>query len=384
MHDDGNIIIGPGVNELRILVDAMGGDNAPGAIVNGCIDAINEKTGFDILLIGDSTQIESILAERKFKSPRLQVVHTQEVITNDDVPTKAIKSKKDSSMVAGFNLLKEKKGDVFISAGNTGALLTGALLILGRIKGVDRPALGAVIPTVKGPALLIDAGLNSSCKPINYLQFAVFGSIYMKGLYQIENPVVGLVNMGTERKKGTEIIKQAYELLAASKLNFIGNIEGKDIPEGKVDIAVSDGFVGNVLLKFFEGTGSFFIGFLKGIFKRNILSKISALIMQKDIREFKHKVDVDEHGGAPILGVNGMVLKSHGSSNKKAIKNVIIKAYNLVSSSVFEQIEQQIGSGLNNLEGEDVEQKKRKRWHFRLRKLPARKNTDQLRPGENG
>ena len=361
---------------MRILVDAMGGDNAPGAIVNGSIDAIKTQEGFDVVLIGDLERINAILAERKFSNPRLQVIHAQEVITNEDLPTRAIKSKKNSSMVVGFNMLKEKKGDVFLSAGNSGALLTGALLILGRLKGVDRPALGAVIPTKKEKCLIIDAGLNSVCKPINYIQFGIFGTAYMKGLFGKENPTVGLVNMGTEAKKGSEVLKQAYSLLSESKLNFIGNIEGKDVMLGKVDIAVCDGFVGNVMLKFLEGAGSFFGAFLKGMFRRTIFSKLSMLFVAKDMLAFKKMLDPTEEGGAPILGVNGIVIKSHGNSNDKTIKNVIIKSYNLASSSAFEQIKDSISS----MEVKDVEKREHKRWNFRNRKLRPRKNIEQLRP----
>jgi glycerol-3-phosphate acyltransferase PlsX len=335
---------------LRILVDAMGGDNAPEAIVNGCIDAIKCQEGFDILLIGDNDQINKVLRKRKFSSQRMEVVHAQEIITNEDLPTRAIRRKKKSSMVVGFNLLKEKKGDVFISAGNSGALLTGALFILGRLKGVDRPALAAVIPTKKGKALLIDAGLNSTCKPINYIQFGVFGSIYMKELFNIDKPKIGLINMGTEAKKGSEVLRSAYELLSKSKLNFVGNIEGKDVPDGVVDVAVCDGYIGNVLLKFFEGAGSFFYTFLKGMFKRTIFSKLSLLFVMKDMKEFKKRMDPEEDGGAPILGVNGFVVKSHGNSNARTIKNVIIKAYNLAKNQVFEKIK----NSLENLEAESI------------------------------
>jgi len=339
------------VNTLRILVDAMGGDNAPDAIVNGCIDAVRSQTGFDIILIGDDNRINKILESRKFNSPRIQVIHAKEVITNEDIPTRAIRLKKNSSMVVGFNMLKQKEGDVLISAGNTGALLTGALLILGRLKGVERPALGAVIPTKKGKALLIDAGLNSTCKPINYLQFGILGSVYFKELFGIESPSVGLVNMGTEAKKGTQVLKNAYELLSESNLNFIGNVEGRDIPEGNVDIAVCDGYVGNVLLKFLEGAGSYFMAFLKGMFKRTIFSKLSLLFVMRDMKEFKKQLDADVDGGAPILGVNGLVIKSHGNSNAKTIKHVVLKAHNLVKNSLMEKIQR----SLNNLEVGNIE-----------------------------
>lgn len=327
---------------MLILVDAMGGDNAPASIVNGCVDAINSNVGFDIMLIGKSNEINKILEERKFVNPRLKITHADEVITNEDIPTKAIKNKKDSSMVVGFNLLKKKVGDVFLSAGNTGALLAGSLLILGRIKGVDRPALGAVIPVKNGNALIIDAGLNSTCKPINYLQFGVFGTLFMKKLNDIDKPSVGLLNIGTESGKGNEEIKQAYNLLSKSKLNFVGNIEGKDLPEGKVDIAVCNGFVGNILLKFFEGAGSFIFGEVKNIYKKNIFSKLSALLIYKDMKRFKTHLDTDLLAGAPILGVNGLVIKSHGNSTAKTIKHAILKAYKFAEGSVLDQIKEEL------------------------------------------
>jgi len=324
---------------LLILVDAMGGDNAPKAIVNGCIDAINEKEGFDILLIGDSQQINSIISERGFSNPRLKVHHASEIIKGEDSPVKSIIKKKDSSMAIGFNLLKEKKGDVFVSAGNSGALMAGSHLILGGLKGVDRPALGAIIPTKTSRTLIIDAGLNTVCKPINYLQFAIMGSIYMKELFNIDRPKVGLLNVGSEQAKGNETTKQAYALLSESNVNFIGNIEGNDIMLGNVDVVVCDGFTGNVLLKFLEGTASFVKSLLKELFTKNLMSKISALIIGGSMKKIlKSKLDSDENGGAPILGINGLVFKSHGNSEAKTIKSVVIKAYNLAQTSVQDKI----------------------------------------------
>lgn len=337
---------------MIILVDAMGGDNAPEAIVNGCIDALIEAEGFDIVLIGDSQKINEIIGERKYEGQRLKVHHASEVITNDDIPTKAIKTKKDSSMVVGFNMLKEGKGDVFVSAGNSGALLAGALLLLGRIKGVERPALGAVIPVKDGRALIIDAGLNASCKPVNYLQFGILGSIYMRQLFDVKEPRVGLINMGTEVRKGNETIRNAFSLLSESKLNFIGNIEGKDITEGKADVIVCDGFVGNVMLKLLEGAASFFTSSIKEIFKTNLITMFSALLLHKSFKKFRTRFDPDLNGGAPILGVNGVVIKSHGSSKAKTIKHVIIKASYLSVNSVIDQIKEELGS-TEVFEGED-------------------------------
>jgi len=345
------IFANTGVKQVLILVDAMGGDNAPEAIVNGCIDAINSKDGFDVMLIGDSEQIKEILRKRKFSSPRIKIYHTDEVITNDDIPTKAIKTKQNSSMVVGFKLLKNGEGDVFLSAGNSGALLTGALLILGRISGVDRPALGAVVPVKDGNTLIIDAGLNSSCKPINYLQFGLFGSMYMKKLYDIQNPTVGLLNVGAESGKGNETIKQAYSLLSKSNLNFIGNVEGKDIPEGKVHVVVCDGFMGNVLLKFYEGAGTYFFGLVKGALTRNIFTKLSALLLKKSINNLKKTIDPDVLAGAPILGVDGLVIKSHGNSKARTIKYALLKAYKFAEGSMLDHIKEELKNlELNNLE----------------------------------
>lgn len=323
---------------MKILVDAMGGDNAPEEIVEGCIEAVKVLDGYEINLLGDKDKIERILSKNNFSGDRIKTMHTTEVITNDDVPTKAIKSKKDSSMVVGLKMLKENQGDVFLSAGNTGALSAGSLLIVGRMEGVDRPALAPLIPTKNGPVLLIDAGLNTNCRPINYLQFAQIGSTYMREMYKIKDPKVGLINIGTEANKGYEELKQAYLLLSNSGLNFVGNIEGRQLPEGEVDVAVCDGFVGNVLLKFLEGVGSFILEGLSGVYKQDLISKLSALMIKRKLKKFLKKMDYEEYGGTPILGINGTVFKCHGSSNAKSIKNAIIKAYDFARNSVLDQL----------------------------------------------
>lgn len=337
---------------MNILVDAMGGDNAPEAIVNGCVEAVNQEDGFDIVLIGDKSKIEGILGDKNLSNPRLKIHHASEVIGAEDSPTKAIKSKKDSSMVVGFNLLKEKKGDIFISCGNSGALMTGALLILGRVKGVDRPAFPAIVPTKTGKCMIIDAGLNTVCKPINYQQFGVMGSIFMKEMFNIENPKVGLLNVGSEEGKGNETIKQSYSLLEKSNINFIGNVEGSDILKGTADVVVCDGFVGNVALKTIEGAGSFMIGLLKDVFFKNVKTKLAALILKNDVKSIKKLLDADEQGGALILGVNGLVLKSHGNSNEKTIKNVVLKAHILAKTKIVDTI----ANEFSNMEVEDIVQ----------------------------
>lgn len=327
---------------MLIVVDAMGGDNAPNDIVQGCIDAVNEQEGFNVLLLGDSKRIKKILDENKFNTKRIDVKNTSEIITNDDIPTKAIRTKKDSSLVVGFNMLKQNEGDVLISAGNTGALLTGATLILGRISGIDRPALAPVIPTRKGGVLLIDAGFNTVCKPINYLQFGIMGSIYMKEIFKIEKPKVGLINVGSEEIKGNDTIRQAYTLLSKADLNFVGNIEGRDIPNGEVDVAVCDGFVGNVLLKFLEGVGTFIYDGLKDVYYKNIISKLSSLLVRGELKKFKKKLDYEEYGGVPVLGINGTVFKCHGNSNAKSFKKSMIKAYSFAKSTIMDQIKHEI------------------------------------------
>lgn len=326
---------------MKILVDAMGGDSAPDSVVKGCIDAVNEIDGFEILLLGDKNKIIEILDKHDFNKNRIKIHETSEVITVDDIPTKAIKSKKDSSMVVGFRMLKEKKGDIFVSCGNSGALMTGALLILGRIKGVDRPSLAAMIPTKTGNGLIIDAGLNTICKPINYYQFGIMGTIYSKAMLGLKEPRVGLVNIGAEEGKGNEVLKQAHTLLSKSNLNFVGNIEGHDVMAGKVDVIVCDGFTGNVLLKFLEGAASFFMGSLKNIFNSNVKTKLSGLMIKDKLKKYKRKLDPEEHGGAPILGINGLVLKSHGNSNEKTVKNVVIKASRFAGKNVIESIKNQ-------------------------------------------
>ncbi len=319
---------------MRILVDAMGGDNAPVAIVKGCVDAVNSESGYDITLIGDENIINEVLSNENYDKKRISIRHTSEVITNEDKPTAAIKGKKDSSIVVGFSMLKKKEGDAFLSAGNTGALLTASLLLIGRMKGVLRPALGAIIPTKGGETLLIDAGLNSAVRPESYVQFAHFGTEYMSALYGQDEPKVGLVNIGHEDAKGTPDVKEANELLKTAKINYVGNIEGNDIINGKAKIVVCDGFVGNILLKFLEGTGMYFLNSLKGMVKKNFISKIAGIILKNDLKEFFTPMNPDIVGGAPILGVNGLVMKSHGSSKALAIKNVISTTAKLAKADI--------------------------------------------------
>lgn len=323
---------------MNILVDAMGGDNAPEAIVTGCLDAISMKEGFDITLFGDGKIIDDILCNRNYDKSRIKVEHCSEVILFTDTPTAAVKNKKDSSMIRALTMMRDGFGDAVISAGNSGALLTGSLLITGRMDKVIRPALGALIPSGEKFALLIDAGLNSNLRAESYVQFAKFGSEYMKIVTKCENPSIGLLNIGTEDTKGSAEVKEANLLLKQSGLNYYGSIEGNSIVEGIVDVIVTDGFTGNVSLKLLEGTASYIFNKMKAVFNMNIFHRLAASVIRPDMKKFKDNLNPDIMGGAPILGVNGLILKSHGSSNAKTIKNVVLKAVNLAENDIVGNI----------------------------------------------
>lgn len=323
---------------MRIIVDAMGGDNAPDEIVKGCVEALNRADGFELELIGDSRRIEDLLGDRQAYGNRIFVTHASEVITNDDKPTEAIKRKKDSSLVVGLHKIKFREADAFISAGSTGALMAGSLLIPGRIPGVNRPALAPIVPSSCGGTMIIDAGMNTQMRPLNYLQFGIMGSTYMNLIRGIDKPRVGLVNVGTEDGKGHPVVQEAFALLQDSGLHFIGNIEGRDIAAGKVDVAVCDGFTGNAMLKMMEGTGRYLLDHLKVIFMKNLFTQLAAAIVHRDLRELKKKVDPEETGGTPILGIDGIVYKCHGNSKAKAITNTILKVCTDASGNVTEQI----------------------------------------------
>ena len=309
-----------GQNQLHISVDAMGGDNAPGAVVEGCLMALERQGGFRIQLIGDEAAIRAELDRLGYNGGRAEARGTTQVIGGDETPTRAIKEKKDSPTVVGLRALRDEKTDAFISAGSTGALLTGATLITGRVRGVDRPALAPMVPTARGFSMLVDAGLNTSCKPVNYEQFAQIGSIYMQSVYGIDKPKVGLLNVGTEENKGTEVVKEAYGRLAAlGGINFIGNIEGRGLASGACDVAVCDGFVGNIILKCYESIGSYIYSSIVGVFRKNLKNKLAAAVLKKDIKGFFGKFDYDGYGGTPILGVDGAVFKAHGNASARTM-----------------------------------------------------------------
>lgn len=326
---------------MKIVLDAMGGDFGPTVTVRGAIEAISEY-GIDIILTGDSALIEKEIEKYKYIEKHIEIIHCSEQITNQDKPVMAIRRKKDSSMVVALNLVKEKKADAIISAGNTGALLAGGLFILGRIKGIDRPALAPVYPTSKGISILIDGGANADCKPRNYLEFATMANIYATKILGIKDPRVCTVNIGIEESKGNSVTREAYKLCQNAGFNFIGNVEARDIPSGYADIILCDGFTGNVILKLTEGIAETMFTTLKEEFTKNILCKLGAAILKPGLSNFKKRLDYTEYGGAPFLGVQGNLIKAHGSSDAKAIKNAIRQAKNLVENKVLEDISMRI------------------------------------------
>lgn len=319
----------------RIIVDAMGGDNAPAAIVDGCKKAVDELD-VKITLVGNEEIIKKCLGE--YDAEKIDIVNATDIITNDDDPAKAIRRKTDSSIVVAMKLLADDKGDAFVSAGSTGAVVSGATLIVKRIKGVRRVAIGTVFPTPGKPTLMLDCGANADCTPDFLQQFAIMGNAYMQSVYGIKKPTVALLNNGAEEHKGSILYKETYQLLKNTDLNFIGNIEGRDIFDSKADVVVADGFAGNVFLKTTEGTASFFSKKLKGLFLRNFASKLCALLLKSGIKEMKSSFDYTEHGGAPILGAQKVVIKAHGSSNSKAFYNAIRQAKHFYENRVIESI----------------------------------------------
>lgn len=332
---------------MIILLDAMGGDNAPDAVIKGAVKAIKDIKA-EVLLIGDEKIINSKIKEFYGKnnikeiSERLGIHHTSEVIQMCDIPTQAIKRKKDSSMVVGFNLLKEGKGDVFISAGNSGALLTGATLLVGRIKGIDRPALAGILPSYHSRLLLIDCGSNTNCKPINLLQFAQMASIYLTNTFGTKAPTVGLLNIGTEETKGNELIRESYQLIKEKaeelNINFVGSVEGRDAFSGKLDILVADGFTGNVFLKTVEGVGKLVKRTLTESIKKNIFTMLGAIPAMPSINALSKAMDYKEYGGALFLGVKKPVVKAHGSSDEKLFEFTVKQAEKFVENKAVDNM----------------------------------------------
>lgn len=329
---------------MKIVVDAMGGDNAPDAVVKGCILARDEYN-VNIILSGREQEIKKILDKSTTNSKNIDIINAEEIISNEDKPVLALRRKKDSSLVKALNAVKNNDADAIVSAGSTGALLTGGLLLIGRIEGIERPALAPLIPSMKGGfSMLIDSGANVDCKPNFLYDFAIMGDIYMQKVMGISSPRIALANIGSEKGKGNKLTIEAYELLENSVLpiNFCGNIEAREILQGKADIIVCDGFVGNMILKTLEGTVKEIMSGLKDELTSSFMSKIGGALIKPSLRSFKSKFDYKEHGGAPLLGVKAPVIKAHGSSNDIAIKNAIRQAKVFCESRVNSLIEESI------------------------------------------
>ena len=327
---------------MRIVLDGMGGDNAPEEIVKGAVEA-SKLISDEIIIVGQEELILDELKKYSYDDQKISIVHASQVIENEDTPVRAVRRKKDSSMVVGINMIKNGEGDLFISAGNTGALMAGSLFNLGRIQGIDRPALGSVYPILGSePALLVDAGANSECKPNNLLEFAMMGSIYMDKVIGRTNPRVGLVNLGVEENKGSTLTKATYELLDKSHMNFVGNVEAREVPRGACDVIVCDGFVGNVILKLTEGLALNIMKLLKNKFTAGMKAKLGSIFLMDKFKEIKSEFDYTEYGGAPILGVKGPVVKMHGSSNANAVKNTILKGIPFAKENVVGTISEAV------------------------------------------
>lgn len=326
---------------MRIAVDAMGGDNAPKAIIEGSVLAFKQY-GIEPYFVGLKDEILKYLNEEDKRNPNINIVEASEVIDVDEAPVNAIRRKKDSSVVVGLKLVKEGKCDAFVSAGSTGAFLAGSLLKVGRIKGIDRPALSPLIPTMKGNCMIIDAGANVDSKPRNLQQYAVMGSIYMKKAMGITNPRVGLLNIGAEESKGNELTKESFVLISNTGVNFVGNVEARDILAGVCDVCVCDGFAGNVLLKTTEGVAMTLFKLLKDELMKSFTTKLGALLLKNSIKGIKKSFDYTEVGGAPFLGINGIMIKAHGSSDAKAIMNAMRQAKILYDNGFLDAIMNEI------------------------------------------
>lgn len=330
-----------GETNVRIAIDAMGGDHAPGLIVQGALEAAALWPDTELLLVGDTSVIEPLM---KGKKPNNVVIcHADEVIGPDDEPVKAVRRKKGASMVVAGQLVREKQADAMLSAGNTGALMATGLLIVGRMDGIERPALAPMMPTMDDVGVLaLDLGANMDARPEHLLQYAIMGSIYRAKVHGLDKPRVGLLNVGTEAKKGNEISKAAYELLEQAPVHFIGNVEARDVLSRNCDVLVCDGFAGNIMLKAMEGAAGMIFSSLKEAFGHSIMTKLAAAIMLPKLRTLKNKMDYKEHGGAPLLGLNGLVVKCHGSSDVVAVKNAVRQARIAIQGQLIESIAAEI------------------------------------------
>lgn len=329
---------------IKVAVDAMGGDNAPGEIVAGAVEAVKEKSGIAVALVGREELVKAELAKYTYNQEQIQVVNATEVIATEESPVNAIRRKKDSSIVVGMNMVKQKEADAFVSAGSSGAILVGGQVIVGRIKGVERPPLAPLIPTERGVSLLIDCGANVDARASHLVQFAQMGSIYMEHVMGIKNPTVAIVNIGAEEEKGNALVKETFPLLKECPgINFIGSIEAREIPHGGADVIVSEAFVGNVILKLYEGLGDTLLKKVKGGMMVNLRSKIGALLVKPALKETLKSFDASKYGGAPLLGLNGLVVKTHGNAKRTEVCNSIIQCVTFKEQGINEKIRESLG-----------------------------------------
>ncbi len=328
---------------VNVAVDAMGGDNAPLEIVKGAIEAINEDKRVKVFLVGKETAVKEELKKYTYDAAQVEIVNAEEVIETAEPPVMAIRRKKDSSIVKSMNIVKEGTCDALVSAGSTGAILVGGQVIVGRIKGVERPPLAPLIPTEKGVSLLLDCGANVDARPSHLVQFAKMGSVYMESVMGVKNPKVGIVNIGAEEEKGNALVKETFPLLKnCPEINFIGSVEARDIPAGAADVVVSEAFVGNVILKMYEGVGASLIKKVKGGMMSSLRSKIGALLVKPALKATLKGFSTEEYGGAPLLGLNGLVVKTHGSSKSIEIKNSILQCIAFKEQNINEKIKEKI------------------------------------------
>ncbi|MDD6212121.1 MAG: phosphate acyltransferase PlsX [Clostridiales bacterium] len=329
--------------KTRVAVDAMGGDNAPGEIVKGAVEAINRSDRVKVFLVGQPEAIEPELKKYTYPEEQLEIVPASEIIETGDPPVESIRRKKDSSIVVGQRMIREKKADAFVSAGSTGAVLVGGQLLVGRIRGVERTPLAPLIPTEKGFSLLIDCGANVDARSSHLVQFARMGSIYMEHVMGVKSPRVAIVNIGMEEEKGNALVKETYPLLKECRdINFIGSIEAREIPSGAADVIVCEAFTGNVILKLYEGTSSALVRQIKQGLMMNLRSKLGALLIKPALKKTMKKLDASEYGGAPMLGLNGLVVKTHGSSKSKEVCNSILQCITFCEQDIAGKIQESL------------------------------------------
>lgn len=319
---------------MKIALDAMGGDRAPGVIVEGAIQALREYRDLEVILVGDEKKVKRELSKYRIKGLPLSIIHASQVVEMDELPTSALREKKDSSIMVAARLVKERKAQAIVSAGNTGAAMVATKVVLGTLEGIERPAIAILTPHIYGVSILTDVGANVDCKPQHLLQFAIMGNTYAKEILRIEKPKVGLLSVGKEKIKGNELTKATYDLLAKTSLNFIGNVEGRDIFNGSVDVIVCDGFIGNIVLKTGESLAETMQGMLKKEITKNFLRKLGALLSMGAYRALKKRFDYSEYGGAPLLGINGVCIITHGGAPTLAIKNALRVAGEFINHKV--------------------------------------------------